>query len=73
MVPNRIRNPDIGIADLNTSGTMACTPRARSSELGRCKLLLLCLGDAGALWPMLEPFRISPDKANGTTRRKHCD
>ena len=35
--------------DLKTSGTMACTPRARSSELGRCMRLLLVLGDAGAL------------------------
>lgn len=30
---------------------MACTPRARSSELGRGKHLLLALGDAGALSP----------------------
>ena len=48
MVSNRARNPGIGNADSKTSGTMACTPRARSSELSRCNHLLLALGDAGA-------------------------
>ena len=34
------------LLETKSSGTMACTPRARSSWLGRCKHLLLALGDA---------------------------
>ena len=47
MVSDRVRNPDIGNADSKTSGTIACTPRARSPALGWYNCLLLALGDAG--------------------------
>jgi hypothetical protein len=64
MLSYRVRNPDIGNADSKTSGTIACTPRARSPALGRYSCFLLALGDAG---------RYLPQTSNRLSRWTHVD